>query len=90
MVPVMSTTKWRFTLLFMVVEVCVAIASYAAVSNTESGILQWIQRRQNNDLYHFINGTSYTVCNNESRTTYLISENQCVKDQGLFNGNYIN
>ena len=85
MVPVMITTKWRFVLLF-ILEVCVASSeSCAAVNNTESGILQWIQRRPSSDFYHFINSTiTHSACGEEN--TYLISENQCVKDQELFSG----
>ena len=86
MVPVMSTAKWGFALL-LVLEVCVV--SCAAVSNTESGILQWIQRRPRNDIYYFINDTGYTVCNEDFQNTYLISDNQCVKDQELFCGKKI-
>ena len=77
----MITTKWRITLLFILIAPC------AAVNNTESGILQWIQRKLTNDFYHFINDTSsHSVCSMDSQNTFLISEKQCVKDQDLFNG----
>ena len=78
MVQVMITTKWRFVLLF-ILEVCVA--SCAAVNNTEFGILQWIQRRHFSDFYHFTNSTTTHSACGEEKNTYLINENQCVKDQ---------
>ena len=64
-----------------ILEVCVA--SCAAVNNTESRILQWIQSRHSSDIYHFT--TTHSVCG-EEKNTYLISENQCVKDEELFSG----
>ena len=83
MAQVMITTKWRFVLLF-ILEVCTA--SCVAVNNTESGILQWIQRRHSSDFYHFTNSaTTHSACG-EEKNTYLISENQCVNDQELFSG----
>ena len=86
MVPVMITTKWRFVLLF-ILEVIICVASCVAVNNTESEILQWIQRRHSSDFYNFINSTTTHSACDEEKSTYLISENQCVKDQKLFSGN---
>ena len=78
--------KWRYNiLLLLVVEVC--LPECAAMSDTESGILEWINRRQiSPDMYRFINSSSdHGNCDNEN-STYLISDNQCVNDQELLNG----
>ena len=86
MVAVKSERKWKYIVLFLfVLEVC--MSQCAAVSDTEPGILEWINRRQiSPDVYRFINSSSdHDNCDNEN-STYLISENQCVKDQELLNG----
>ena len=72
-------------LLLLVLEVC--MSECAAMSDTESGILEWINRRQiSPDIYRFSNSSGHAInCDNEN-STYLISENQCVKDQELLNG----
>ena len=71
-------------LMLFVFEVC-KLAS-VVVSNTEIGILEWIVRRQSSDVFHFINSSgSFISC---YENTYLISEDQCVKDQELFRGSY--
>ena len=81
----MSIREWK---LFLILEVCVT--SCVAVKHTEPGILQWIQRRYSSDFYRFINSTTYThsACG-EEKNTYLISENQCMKNQELFSGRLI-
>ena len=86
MVTVKSERKWKCIVLFLLVlEVCMSVRG--AMSDTESGILEWINRRQTSpDIYRFINSSSdHGNCDNEN-STYLISENQCVKDQELLNG----
>ena len=56
------------------------------MSDTESGILVWINRRQiSPDIYSFINSSSdHGNCDNEN-STHLISEKKCVKGQELLN-----
>ena len=74
-------------IILFVFEVCLSV--HAVVSDTESGIIvERISRRQNNDIYLFIN-SSTTGTNCGDKNTYLISEDQCVKDQELFKGNLI-
>ena len=90
MIAVKSERKWKCIVLFLfVLEVC--MSECAAMSDTESGILEWINRRQISPdiyIYSFINSSSSDHginCDNEN-STYLISDNQCVKDQELLNG----
>ena len=54
----------------------------------EDEIPEWVQRRQSSDFYNFFNSSesSHVTCGTE-RSTYLVNENQCVKDQELFDGN---
>jgi hypothetical protein len=54
-----------------------------AASGTESGIVERVSRRQNGDIYFFSNG-SHMRC--DDKNVYLVSEDQCVKDQELFEG----
>ena len=81
----MSIREWK---LLLILKVCVTPC--AAVNHTEPGILQWIQCRHSKDFYRFINSTTYahSACG-EEKNTYLISENQCVKNQELFSGKLI-
>ena len=80
-----SERKWRLVLqLLFVFEVCISVC--AVVNDSESKILEWVSRRQSSDFYHFINSSKDNCGNNN---TYLISENQCVKDQELFRGSNI-
>ena len=82
----MDQRKCRFILLLFVYEMCLLV--HTAVSDTESGIVERVSRQQERDIYYFINSsTTGTTCGSEN--TYLISENQCVKDQELFTGNYL-
>ena len=86
MVAVMSERKWRFVpQLLFVFEVCISMC--VVVNDSESEIVEWVRRRQSGDFYHFINlNLTIDNCGNEN-SIYLISENQCVKDQELYRGN---
>ena len=77
--------KWRHTLLLFFLEVCIPV--YAVVSNTNPYLLERVSRRQTGDIYYFINSSG--TCNSDNKTTYLINENQCVKDQELSKGTYL-
>ena len=80
-----SKMKWRFVVLLLVFKVtCTSV--YVVVSNNK--IVERISRRQTGDLYYFINHSSHVACHdhNRSQSTYLISENVCVKDQELLSG----
>jgi hypothetical protein len=58
-----------------------------AASGTESGIVERVFRRQEGDIYFFINSSMHIMsCGNEN-TSYLIGEDRCVKDQELLKGN---
>ena len=72
-------------ILLFIFEVYMSVHTIA-VSDTEFEIVERVSRRQSGDIYYFIN--SSVNCGNEN-STYLISENQCVKDQELFRGNLI-
>jgi hypothetical protein len=72
----------RVIILF-VSEVFMSMQADAA-SGTEYGIVERVYRRQTTDIYFFINSTTGTSCGDKD--TYLISEDQCVKDQELFKG----
>jgi hypothetical protein len=87
----MAATKdkimcWLVLLLFATVyKVCLPDSVQAvATSGTESKIVERVSRRQNNDVYFFGNSSSMR-CDN--RNVYLVSEDQCVKDQELFESN---
>ena len=82
MAAIESERKWRFTLLLLIIEVCMPV--YAVVSNTNPNLPERVSRRQTGDVYFFINSSG--TCSDDNKTTYLISENQCVKDQELFKG----
>ena len=60
-----------------------------AASGSESRIVERVDRRQTTDIYHFINSTITTGTNCGDKNTYLISEDQYVKDQELFESNGI-
>ena len=83
MAAVKEQRKCWLMLLLFVYKVCLSDLVQAVASDTESGIVERISRRQNNDIYFFINGT---VTNCGDKNTYLVSEDQCVKDQELFKG----
>ena len=86
MAAVESEKKWRFILLLVVLKVCTSDSVCAVVSNKRE-IVERIARRQNSDLYYFINSNgSHLACSNGSQTTYVINENQCVNEQELFSG----
>ena len=77
---------WLMVLLF-VYQVCSPDSVQAVATNgPESGIVERVSRRLNNDFYFFTNGSSIR-CDN--RNLYMISECQCVKDQELFKSNNI-
>ena len=84
MAEVKDRTCWLVLLLF-IYKVYLFDSVQAVVSDTESGIVERISRRQNNDIYFFIN-SSTTGTNCGDKNTYLISEDQCVMDQELFRG----
>ena len=90
MVAVESERKWRFVvLLLFVLEMHTCMMVCAATNSTKSGILQWISRRQSLDIYNFINSSSPSrgiTCDIEN-STYLISDDLCVEEQELLNGN---
>ena len=66
----------------------VFMSMHAVVNNGESWIVERVSRRQNNDIYFFLNSSTFgTNCGDKN--TYLISEGQRVKDQELFKGNLI-
>ena len=88
MAAVESERKWRLVLqLLYVFEVCISVYAVVSSSDTESEIVELVRRRQKGDFYHFINSTTDN-CGNEN-STYLISENQCLKDEELFRGKLI-
>ena len=72
-------------LLLFVFEVFISIKAVAA-SGTESRIVERVHRRLTTDIYHYINSLTNMNCQNN---TYLISEDQCVKDQELFRGIFL-
>lgn len=89
MVAVANERTWKLLVVLLILEMHVCMSVYAAMSsnNTE---LRWISRRQSFDIYNFINSSSTEfgmLCNTE-KTTYLISDQLCVKEQEL-NGNII-
>ena len=81
-------TEWKMirVIIFFVFEVFISMQA-VATSDTESGIVVRISRRQTTDIYFFINSTTSTGTTCGNKNTYLISEDQCVKDQELFKGN---
>ena len=48
-------------------------------------IPEWVLRRYSGDIYSYINSSEYIVA--YCGSTFLVNENQCVKDQELFDGN---
>ena len=75
---------WLILLLF-VYKVCLPdSAQVVAASGNESRIVERVSRRLTTDIYFFISSTTGINCGDKN--TYLISEDQCVKDQELFRG----
>ena len=79
--------KWKLFVVFLtILEMSISVA----IDNTKSGILEWVIRRQiSPDIYRFVNpNTSSEHGTNcaPDMSTYLISDQQCVKEQELFNG----
>ena len=75
---------WLMLWLF-VYKVCLPDSvQIVALSGNESRIVERISRRQN-DIYYIINSTS-TSMNCGDKDTYLISDDQCVKNLELFRG----
>ena len=73
--------KYWLMLWLFVYKVCFPdSAQVVATSANEFEIVEKVSRRLTTDIY-FINGTD-TNC--DDKNTYLISEDQCVKDQELF------
>ena len=78
--------KMIHVIIFFVFEVFISMhAQVVATSGNESRIVERVNRRQTADIYFFINSTTGINCGDKD--TYLISEDQCVKDQELFKGN---
>ena len=74
---------WLMLLLF-IYKVCLPdSAQVVAASGKESRMVERVSRRLTTDFYHYINGSTPMKC---QENTYLISEDQCVKDQELFGG----
>jgi hypothetical protein len=64
------------------VLILVSIASHLILAS-EGNIAEQVQRRLDGDIYRY-SSTNF-VC--RENLTYLVSENRCVNDQELFNGN---
>jgi 5'(3')-deoxyribonucleotidase len=81
---------WLMFLLFIYEVYLPNSVQAVATSGTESGRVERVSRRQTGDIYFFINSNmhNFMSCGNEN-TSYLISEDECVKDQELFKGNKI-
>ena len=78
---------WLMLWLF-IYKVCLPTSvQVVAASGNESRIVERVNRRQTADIYFFINSTTGINCGDKD--TYLISEDQCVKDQELYRGNLI-
>ena len=75
----------RVSIILFAFEVCLSVQ--AIKSDTESGIVERVSRRLTTDVYFVINSTFGFNCG--GKNTYLISEDQCVKDEELFRGNLI-
>jgi hypothetical protein len=76
-----------YVIILFVFEVFMSMQA-VATSDTESGIVERVSRRQEGDIYFFINSSMHMSCGNEN-TSYLIGEDKCVKDQELFKGSKI-
>ena len=77
---------WLMLLLF-VYEVCLPTSvQIVATSDNESRIVERVSRKLNKDIYFFSDGSNVNCGDNN---TYLIREDQCVKDQELLEGNKI-
>ena len=75
---------WLMLLLF-IYKVCLPdSAQVVAASGKESRMVERVSRRLTTDFYHYINSSTHMSC--DDKNTYLISEDQCVKDQELFRG----
>ena len=80
--------KCWLILLLIVYKVCLPISvQVVATSDNESRIVERVSRKLNKDIYFFSDGSNVNCGDNN---TYLIREDQCVKDQELFEGNKIN
>ena len=72
--------------IIFVFEVFMSI--HAVVSNGEPWIVERISQWQNNDIYFFFNSSTIGA-NCGDKNIYLISEDQCVKNQELLRDNLI-
>ena len=76
--------KWKLFVVFLTI---LEMSISAAIDNTESGILEWVNRRQiSPDIYSFDASSEHGTNCAPDMSTYLISDQQCVKEQELFNG----
>ena len=75
---------WLILWLF-VYKVCLLTSmQVVAMSDNESRIVERVSRKLDKDINFFSDGSNM---NCGDKNTYLISEDQCVKDQELFEGN---
>ena len=47
-----------------------------------------VTRRIGGDIY-YVTSTTHFVCNNDNNITFLVSENRCIKNEELLNGNHV-
>ena len=72
-------------LLLFIYEVCLPNSvQIVALSGNESRIVERVTRKLIKDIY-FFSDSSNMICGDNN--TYLIKEDQCVKDQELLEGN---
>ena len=71
------------------VKIMMVLVCTSFVQNEVTSIAVWVNRRLTNDLYG-ISTDQHEVCDSDEKinVTILVSENQCVRNQELFNSKF--
>ena len=64
---------------------CIILASL--IASDVNNVPVSVTRRIGGDIY-YVTSTSHFVCNNDNNVTFLVSENRCIKNEELLNGNH--
>ena len=71
----------------LLVLTAVLIASQS-LEPIDAEVTEWVQRRLGGDVFKYIDGPVKHLRCGETNLTFLTGENQCVKEEDLFRGNF--
>lgn len=64
---------------------CIILASLIA---SDVNVPVSVIRRIRGDIFYYVTSTNHFVCN-DNNVTFLVSENRCIKNEELLNGNHV-